>query len=136
MRETLAGARFPGRERDAGEVRNYYRAIEEVERLSQRSAPLAEEDIRRMHGLVIQGRSTPTPYRDGQNVIRDSISGGIVYMPPEAKDVTELMLDLVTWINGELERGELPAPIIAAMGHNQYATIHPYYDGNDARLAS
>lgn len=40
VRETLAGARFPGRERDAREVKNYYRAIEEVERLAARSGPI------------------------------------------------------------------------------------------------
>ena len=130
VQETLAGARFPGRERDTTEVRNYYRAIEEVERLAQRPAPIAEADIRQIHGRVIDGRSSPTPYRDGQNVIRDSLSGSIVYMPPEAKDVPALMADLVDWINGELDRGELPVPIVAALAHYQYATIHPYYDGN------
>lgn len=130
VEETLAGARFPGRERDTTEVRNYYRAIEEVERLAQRSKPLAEAHIRQIHGLVLYGRPSPTAYRDGQNVIRDSLSGTIVYMPPEAKDVPTLMVDLVTWINREMQQGELPAPIIAALVHYQYATIHPYYDGN------
>ncbi len=130
VQETLAGARFPGRERDASEVRNYYRAIEEVERLAQRPQPLAEADIRCIHGLVMDGRLTPTPYRDGQNVIRDSLSGDIVYMPPEARDVPALMADLVRWINDEMARGELPAPILAALAHYQFATIHPYYDGN------
>jgi Fic family protein len=128
VQETLSGARFPGRERDETEVRNYYRALEEVERLIGSS--LSETNIQKLHGLVIIGRSTPTRYRDGQNVIRDSASGGIVYMPPEANDVPVFMADLVTWINEELERGELPAPIIAAIAHYQYATIHPYYDGN------
>ena len=130
VQETLAGARFPGRERDTGEVRNYYRAIEEVERLAQHSDPLAEADIQHIHGLVLDGRPSPTPYRDGQNVIRDSNSGSIVYLPPEAQDVAALMADLVAWINGELQRGELPAPLIAALSHYQFATIHPYYDGN------
>ena len=130
VRETLSGARFPGRERDVREVKNYYRAIEEIERLAQMPGPIAEEDLKRIHGFVMHGRPSPTVYRDGQNVIRDSISGGIVYMPPEAKDVPEMMLDLLTWINGELERSELPAPVVAALAHYQYATVHPYYDGN------
>jgi len=130
VQETLTGARFPGRERDTTEVRNYYRAIEEVERLAQRSGPVSENEIRLIHGLVIDGRTTPTEYRDGQNVIRDSVSGSIVYMPPEAKDVPNLMSELVDWINVELEKGEIPAPVVASMAHYQYATIHPYYDGN------
>ena len=130
VQETLAGARFPGRERDATEVRHYYRAIEEVERLAQRPGPITEDDIRRIHGLVMGGRSAPTPYRDGQNIIRDSISGSIVYLPPEAGDVPSLIADLVSWVNDALEQGALPVPLVAALAHSQFATIHPYYDGN------
>ena len=130
VQETLAGARFPGRERDATEVRNYYRAVEEVKRLAAREDAITEDDIRRLHGLVLKGRTSPDPYRDGQNVIHDSVSGSIVYLPPEAPDVPGLMADLVAWIGRETEHGELPAPIIAALAHCQYATIHPYYDGN------
>ena len=125
VQKTLSGARFPGRERDTMEVRNYYRAIEEVERLAQQTDPLVESEIRHLHGLVITGRPSPTPYRDGQNVIRDSISGTIVYMPPEAGDVPALMIDLVAWIKGEIERAELPAPIVAALAHYQYAMSTP-----------
>jgi hypothetical protein len=40
-------------------------------------------------------QSKPTPYRDGQNVIRNSRTREIVYMPPEAKAVPGLMSDLV-----------------------------------------
>jgi Fic family protein len=72
-------------------------------------------------------RIKPTPYRDGQNVIKDSGTGTIVYMPPEAKDVASLMRNLVAWIK---ESEELPCPIVAGVAHYQFATIHPYYDGN------
>ncbi len=71
----------------------------------------------------------PTPYRDGQNVIRDSLSRDIVYMPPEAKDVPSLMKDMAAWIKAS-ERQDLPCPIRAGIAHYEYATIHPYYDGN------
>jgi hypothetical protein len=37
------------------------------------------------------------PYRDGQNVIKDSGTGTITYAP-EAKDVQGLMRNLVSWI--------------------------------------
>ena len=63
-------------------------------------------------------------------MIRDGASGGIVYMPPEAKDVPELMAEMVDWINDEIHTGELPAPVVAALAHYQFATIHPYNDGN------
>ena len=132
--EALSGARFPGRERDEAEVRNYYRALEKVEHLALQSDPIRETDIQCLHGFAFEGRATPTPYRDGQNVIRDAASGRIVYMPPESADVPDLMTDLVAWINDKLQSdaadNALPVPLVAALAHYQYATIHPYYDGN------
>ena len=85
--------------------------------------------MQRLHALVMGGGKTrvrSTPYRDGQNVIRDAHSKGIVYMPPEAKDVPWLMEQLLTWIN---QKDGLPVPIKAGIAHYQYATIHPYCDG-------
>jgi Fic family protein len=121
---------FPGRERDQSEVKGYYAALDEVEGTVQRSGPVTEAAIQRLHALVEGGgkmRVKPTPWRDGQNVIRDARSRGIVYMPPEAKDVPKLMKQLVTWIG---KKDDLPVPVRAGLAHYQFATIHPYYDGN------
>jgi Fic family protein len=120
-----------GRERDENEVKGYYAAIAEVEKLAKKNMPLAENQIQKIHALVSSNGSVrvkPTLYRDGQNVIKDSLTGRIVYMPPEAKDVPVLMNALVNWVNQNKE--EIPCPIIAAITHYQFATIHPYYDGN------
>jgi len=122
--------RLHGRERDVREVRNYWNALLRVEEWAARKAPLTEEWIRRLHALVEKGaRRRPSPYRNGQNVIRDSTSGRIVYLPPEARDVPSLMAALVAWID-HAEKDGLPVPVIAALTHYQFVTIHPYYDGN------
>lgn len=93
-----------------------------------------EQMIQVLHTLVMSGgkkqggkKSVAMSYRDGQNVIRDGISGAIVYMPPEAKDVPSLMHQMMVWIK---ENDTLPCPIVAAIAHYQFATIHPYWDGN------
>ena len=130
VREVLAGARFPGRERDEAEVRNYFRALEWVEARAQSQSKLTEADIKRLHGLAFHGRNRGTAYRDGQNVIRDSGSGRIVYLPPEAGDVPGLMRGLAGWINAQTDDGDVPAPIVAALAHYQLATVHPWFDGN------
>lgn len=123
-------AKLHGRERDVGEVRNYWNALLRVEEWTVKSLPLTENVIRRLHALVEKGvRAKPSPYRDGQNVIRDSVSGGIVYLPPEAKDVPTLMAAMVEWAN-MAEKDGIPIPIIAALVHYQFVTVHPYYDGN------
>ena len=121
---------FHGRERDVREVRNYWNALLRVEEWAARQTPLTEDLIRQLHALVEKGpRTKPTPYRDGQNVIREAASGGLIYMPPEAKDVPGLMAALVAWVN-RAEKENLPAPLIAGLIHYQFVTIHPYYDGN------
>lgn len=123
---------IPGRQRDEQEVMGYYRALDEIEKMISRKMPVTEDIIKILHACVTGGdknRIKPVPYRDGQNVIKDSISGKIVYMPPEAKDVPALITALVTWINQSLA-AELPVPLIAGVAHYQFATIHPYYDGN------
>lgn len=129
--EVIEGRRseFLGRERDVGEVRNYWTALLRVEEWAARGAQLGEELIQRLHGLVERGpRARPSPYRDGQNVIRDE-TGAIVYLPPEARDVPGLMTGLVDWVR-RAEEDQLPVPILAGLAHYQFVTIHPYYDGN------
>jgi Fic family protein len=123
---------FAGRERDEKEVLGYYAALERVEQFAASGGPVSETHIQTLHAFVMaEGRkkAKPTPYRDGQNVIRDSRSRSIVYMPPEAKDVPALMRALVSWVSAS-QRNSLPCPIRGAIAHYQFATIHPYYDGN------
>lgn len=119
---------FHGRERDAGEVRSYWKALLRAEEWAARGDEISEEKIRRLHALV-EGRTRPSAWRDGQNVIRDSETGALVYLPPEAKDVPELMTRLVAWIRSAREE-RLPPPLIAGLAHYQFVTIHPYFDGN------
>lgn len=126
---TLKG-HFPGRERDEQEVKGYYAALAHLEQYAAQQHPVTEKVIQTLHALVMSNGRTkivPTSYRDGQNVIRDGSTGAIVYMPPEAKDVPSLMRHLVDWIK---KSDPLPCPIVAAIAHYQFATIHPYYDGN------
>lgn len=40
------------------------------------------------------------------------------------------MNELADWINWELTRHHWPIPIVAALAHYQFVTIHPWYDGN------
>ncbi len=123
---------IPGKERDEKEVLGYYAALDEIEKHIQSNAYITEGVIQRIHALVMGGGKRnikPTPYRDGRNVICHSQTNRIVYLPPEAKDVPLLMDDSVQWIK-TVRAKEFPYPLIAAIAHYQFATIHPYYDGN------
>ena len=126
VKQVLNGKSFPARKRDEQEVKGYFRALDMVKKLIKKTA-ITEQDIKILHGLVI-GDNKSTDYRQGQNSIIDSSTGYIVYMPPEAKDVAPLMTSFVNWINEN--KNVIPAPILAAIVHYQFVTIHPYYDGN------
>ena len=118
------------RERDEKEIKGYYVALDYIEKLSQTNSQITEDNIKQIHALVVGGgnkKVKPSEYREGQNVITDSLSGKIVYMPPEAKDVPILMKEFVNWIN---EPNDLAIPIKASIIHYQFVTIHPYFDGN------
>lgn len=122
---------IPQRKRDENEIKGYYKAIQFVEKLATKKSSISEEDLNKIHSLVENNKEVK--YRDGQNVITDSATGEIVYMPPEATDVPILMKDFIDWLN--LDK-ETPILIKAGIAHYQYVTIHPYYDGNgrSARL--
>lgn len=123
--------KIAGRERDEKEVLGYYAALDYIQEFSLTAKSITEHTIKKIHALVMGGGKTnvkPDEYRDGQNVIKDSRSGTIVYLPPEAADVPHLMHDVVAWINKQ--QITLPYPLLAGIAHYQFATIHPYYDGN------
>src|ERR1700676_519383 len=66
---------FPGRQRDQDEVKGYYTALDEAERLARRRDNVSEATVQKLHALIMGGgrsRVKSTPYRDGQNVIRDA----------------------------------------------------------------
>jgi Fic family protein len=84
-------AEITGRERDVSEVRCYWNALLRVEEWAKKNKPLTEELIRKLHALVENGpRAGPTPYREGQNAIKNSATCALIYLPPEAKDVPDL----------------------------------------------
>ncbi|MEM9281735.1 MAG: Fic family protein [Verrucomicrobiota bacterium] len=131
VEEVILGKKgFPGRERDEAEVLNHYCATEYMETLVSATTPITEEEVQKLHGLVMDGSDKASPYRSGQNVIRDGHTSGIVYLPPEAPDVPVLMAELLEWVNTQIEEAAIPVPVIAGLAHYQFATIHPYYDGN------
>lgn len=131
VEQVVKGHKSYGRERDEQEVKNYYKALDFLDTaIISSETEITEKNIQTIHGLVMQGKERPTAYRDGQNVIRNSLDGKIIYMPPEHFDVPKLMAELCDWINKEISQKSLPIPVVAAIAHYQFATIHPYYDGN------
>ncbi len=129
VKEVLAGGgNFPNRGKDEREVLDYYNALDYAERLTSEKGHVTEKHIQTIHGIAYKGQGRSTPYRDGQNVIQDGDRGLVVYIPPKSEDIPSLMKGSIAWINEQA--GTLPIPLIAGLAHYQFATIHPYFDGN------
>ena len=83
-------AEVSGRERDVSGVRSYWNALLRVEEWARKNKPLTEELIRRMHALVEGSqRLGSTPYREGQNAIKNSVTGSPDLPAARGKRCTE-----------------------------------------------
>ena len=67
-------------------------------------------------------------YRKASVVVNNPRSGEAVYLPPDAKDVEDLMQSLVGYVNKNKEK--IDPIIIAGLFHKQFVVIHPFIDGN------
>lgn len=115
-------------ERNVLEVRNYYNALMYLTKEADKETILSEDLILKTHNLV-DGKSlnNKNSYRDGQNVVKEYKTGTIVYMPPEAKDVKDLIKQMLEEFKSDKD---IPIPIKAGIFAYQFVTIHPFWDGN------
>ena len=117
-------------ERNVLEVRNYYNALMYLNKEAENNKNINEDLIFKVHNLVSGKNLTyKNNYRNGQNIVQDSSSGAIVYMPPEAKDVRNLIKQMIMEFNSK-ENKDIPIPIKAGILAYQFVTIHPFWDGN------
>lgn len=137
----LEGAKIKvAHQRDLREVLNYSkaRALVMERALQERACTL--NLIFKLHELLLNGivkGKLKGHFREAQNVIKDSKSMEIVYLPPEWKEVTKMMKDLISWSNKVILENKSPL-VVAAIFHYEFVTIHPFVDGNGrlARLLS
>jgi len=123
----LQGFLFPEEERRAPdkEVLRYRDAIlwgwEELERI-----PIGHRLICGVFGKLMPNLGGE--YRKGPNLIQNSVTGEIVYTPPPADRIADLM---ASWERFQNEPPEGIDPLVkAALLHYQFEAIHPFPDGN------
>lgn len=117
-------------ERNVLEVRNYFNALMYLNKESENNNTITEDLILKAHNLVSGKHLTyKNSFRDDQNVVKDSETGTIVYMPPEAKDIKNLINQMIKEFNGK-NTNDIPIPIKAGIVAYEFVTIHPFWDGN------
>lgn len=122
------------------EIRNYYAALEFLEKALSENRPFSRDLILDTQKLVVAGESYEKigirgPMPPGVLfAVYDEKTGTPEYIPPEAGDIEPLLKELIDYVASSEDN-----PIIkAAIVHYQMVTIHPFEDGNGrtARLIS
>jgi Fic family protein len=118
---------------DLKEVLNYSKARKS---LLTKPQPVTLGLILKTHDILMSGivrGKLKGHLREVLNVIHDSGTRTIVYMPPVPDDVPGLMKSLLQWLRREFLSGT-SSLIVAPVFHYAFVTIHPFMDGN-GRLA-
>lgn len=124
---------------DTRELLNYRNAFDLVATYIGDGDPITEGLIREIHKRLVEGvrgnSASPGEYRKKQNYVVNSKTKDVIYTPPPALEVPQMMQDLIVWTNDEKE---VHPVLIAGIAQFQLVHIHPFLDGNGrtARLLS
>jgi len=124
---------------DAKELLNYRDAFDLVSGYVGDGEPITEGLIREIHKRLVMNvrgnAATPGEYRKTQNYVVNSKTKDVIYTPPPAYEVSQMMRELVEWIKNE---NEIHPVLISGIAQFQLVHIHPFLDGNGrtARLLS
>ncbi|MFA4905963.1 MAG: Fic family protein [Candidatus Margulisiibacteriota bacterium] len=109
------------------ETTNHKNAIDYLEELLTKVEPITQEDIKRIHFLVLEGLNNDNAGK--YRTVEVYISGTTQILPkPEA--VSGLMLEFSKWLVERQERRDLHPVRLAAQAHYKFVAIHPFIDGN------
>ncbi len=124
---------------DAKELLNYRKAFELVASYIGDGAPITEGLIREIHKRLVDkvrgNAAAPGEYRTTQNYVVNSKTKDVIYTPPPAYEMPQMMRELVESTNTE---NEIHPVLISGIAQFQLVHIHPFLDGNGraARLLS
>jgi Fic family protein len=116
---------------DARELLNYRAAFDLVSDYLAGGEEITEGLIREIHKRLVEGvrggQGGPGEYRKVQNYVVNSATGKVIYTPPPAGDVPELMRQLVDWLN---RPSEVHPVLTSGIAQFQLVHIHAFVDGN------
>jgi len=118
--------------RDKQEVLNYLKVLENLDKMARGKA-ITEKTILNIHRALTEDTlENPTDcgaYRNRYVVVGNSLTGEIIFRPPENEEVPRMVKDLVGWLNTN-EAEELDPILVAGIAHYEFVRIHPFVDGN------
>ena len=123
VKGVIDGKTVIGQQKEIQEVKNAYRAYEEIGTLD----PYSLEDLKRIHGIMTYMTVAESGiFRQGGEGVFDG--DRCIFMAPPAKLVPDLMDQLFTWMRHAA--GEIHPLILSSVFHYEFVFIHPFSDGN------
>lgn len=126
----VEGGNLTARPKDKREITNYAKTLKQLERIAQNKR-LRLNIAKSIQGSITAGilPSNQSGHYRGQMVYVVDSYGRTVFTPPEAKNVSVLVSDLINWLN-ESKSHEIHPVLVAGIAHYELVRIHPFIDGN------
>lgn len=114
------------------EVLNYLAVLENLEKYEENGG-ITGKTILELHKSIsrdtLEHPEYEGRYRNLQVYVGNSATGELVFMPPPFGEVSELMDELIEWINSD-DSLKFDPVIVAGLSHYEFVRIHPFVDGN------
>ena len=123
VEDIINGKPVMGEQKDIQEVKNAYKAYEEIDNIN----PYSVEDLKKIHGiLTFLIEEDAGKFRNHGEAVYD---GDVqIFMAPPHKLVPGLMDNLFNWMNEVKDK--INPLILSSIFHYEFVFIHPFSDGN------
>lgn len=123
VKDIIDGHIVIGKQKDIREVKNAYKAYEEIDSIN----PYSIEELKRVHGIMTfltveeSGR-----FRNHNECVRDGEK--VIFVAPPYPHFLSEIDELFKWINKE--KDSIHPLILSSVFHYEFVFIHPFSDGN------
>lgn len=131
-KKVLEGGEVYGRFRDIQEVINYRNVITLLDELAFKRGGYEPEMLKEIHRLTVDRIVSPEKigvFRTSEVVIKDEVTGEVVFSPPPFVEVPYLIEDFFAWLNSS-DALEVHPILKAGIAHYILVSIHPFVEGN------
>ena len=123
VEDVINGKPVIGEQKDIQEVKNAYKAYEEIDKID----PYSIEDLKKIHGiLTFLVEKDAGKFRNHGEGVRDGDK--IIFVAPPENMVNPLMNQLFDWMKSSKE--SVNPLILSCIFHYEFVFIHPFHDGN------
>lgn len=131
-KKILEGAEVYARARDIQEIINYRNVVKLLDELALKRGGYDLSMLTDIHKVTVErliAIEKTGALRESEVVIKEEISGKIIFNPPPHIEVSYLLDDFFAWLNDPAAQ-EISPVLRAGIAHYILVAIHPFVEGN------